>query len=188
MALWVRGPDAHSNFVCRVRCVACDASRPRKVVRHASETVPSFPRDRPWSGEARLRQSEKEVQELRMDLNTLKRKEAHDIPVGDDKDTGMDDVAETVEGPCDDLQRLRAKKREMQRTLVAVKKMPTMVCGDFVAVQAKGPEGQYTEPRRRYRGIASCPPKGGSGPPLLGRSNKGLGKSPGAPRPGARRA
>ena len=118
------------------------------MIRHTTETVPSFPRDRPWSGEATFGQSEKQVQELRMEPNTLKRKEAHDIPVGDDNDIGMHDAAETVEGPSDDLQRLRAKKRETQRTLIAVKKMPTTVCG-FRRRAIQGPRGQYPEPRRR---------------------------------------
>ena len=131
------GYNAHRNYTWRDKCIACDAPRPKKVVRHTTETVPNIPRDRPWSGEARLRQSEKQVQELRMELNTLRRKEAHDIPVGDDKDIGMDDAAETVEGPNDDLQRLRAKKRDMHRTLMAVKKMHTTVCGDYVAAQVR---------------------------------------------------
>ena len=111
------------------------------MTRHTTEIVPSAPKDRPWSGEARLRQSEKEVRNLRDELAAIKKgkgRAAHDIPVEDDdqKDVGMDDI-EFQGSTNHEVQKLRAKKKELQRTLAAIKKMPASVCAAFVSTQCK---------------------------------------------------
>ena len=143
------GMNASKNWGWRESCVACNKPRPKKLTRHTTEVVSSPPKDRPWSGEARLRQSEKEVRDLRDELAAIKKgkgRAAHDIPVEDDdhKDVGMDDV-ELPGSANQEVQKLRAKKKELQRTLAAIKKMPTSVCASFVSTQSRDVQAKVDE-------------------------------------------
>ena len=69
------GPNAEKNFGWRLRCVACDELRPKKIVHHSSEIVDHQERERPWSGESRFRASEKEVQRLKALVAVMKTRE-----------------------------------------------------------------------------------------------------------------